>query len=81
VHVHENFAVAEIGRQAEVVKEHFQWLINTLGKERHSQSNTMTPSGREVIVEHIQRVKSYAPGVFHCVIDIFVPPMTESCMC
>lgn len=60
VHVHENFAVDEITAKAEEVRRAFQALLGS-------------PS-RIAAVEHVQRVKSYAPGVIHCVVDIFVSP-------
>ncbi|KAF2482898.1 S-adenosyl-L-methionine-dependent methyltransferase [Neohortaea acidophila] len=58
VHVHENFAVAEIESRAEDVREAFQGLCG----------------GREVRIDHVNRLKSYAPGVMHCVIDLHVSP-------
>lgn len=61
-HVHENFAVAEIQDKAEEVRQEFERLVmDRVGS-------------RKVTIEHIQRVKSYAPGVFHCVVDIYIGP-------
>ncbi|KAI9836451.1 MAG: hypothetical protein M1819_001483 [Sarea resinae] len=43
-----------------------------------SGSNGGDKRKRTARVEHVERVKSYAPGVWHCVIDICVePPGTE----
>ena len=62
VHVHENFAVSEIELKAEEVRMAFQQMVE--GDHR---------DGR-VQVEYVNRLKSYAPGVMHCVLDICVPP-------
>lgn len=56
VHVHENFAEGEQReRCAEVVD-----VFRRLEGER----------GREVVGGHVQRVKTFAPGVVHCVVDV-----------
>lgn len=68
VHVHENFAVAEIDDKAKEVRQDFIELLKNLDVKRGIGNETE----RRVEVEHIQRVKSYAPGIFHCVVDIFV---------
>lgn len=65
VHVHENFAVKQIDVKAEEVRIAFQQML----EGSHSRGN-------EVSLEHINRLKSYAPGVMHCVLDIYVPPHT-----
>jgi tRNA wybutosine-synthesizing protein 2 len=65
VHLHENLAVGEIGRKAkEIVQE-----IWRLAEEE----------GRGIVrFEHVERVKTYAPGVMHCVLDIWIGPIKES---
>lgn len=74
VHVHENFGVHEITSKAQEVMREFEKLIQNLDMKRgfvtEAKGTARTPA-----VEHIQRVKSYAPGVFHCVVDVFVPPI------
>jgi tRNA wybutosine-synthesizing protein 2 len=70
VHVHENFAVAEIEEKAEEVRVEFQRLINELYGEDEEK--------REVKIESINRLKSYAPGVMHVVVDIHMPENTQS---
>ena len=62
VHVHENFAVAEIEQRAEEVRATFQHMLEERGKDG------------TVEIEQINRLKSYAPGVMHCVIDIRISP-------
>jgi tRNA wybutosine-synthesizing protein 2 len=61
VHVHENFLVEEIELKAEGTRQELQSL---LAEQRKGEVR--------VGVEHINRLKSYAPGVMHCVIDILV---------
>nr|POE46768.1 trna wybutosine-synthesizing protein 2 [Quercus suber] len=63
VHVHENFAVADIEAKAEEVRQAFQKMMQDLRR-----------SGMVVQLEGINRLKSYAPGVIHCVVDIYIPP-------
>lgn len=63
VHVHENFLVEEVEAKAEQTRAEFEAILS---KKR----------GKDVKagVEYINRLKSYAPGVMHCVIDIVVHP-------
>ncbi|TKA77421.1 hypothetical protein B0A55_04815 [Friedmanniomyces simplex] len=69
LHVHENFAVAEIAQKAEEVREKIQGLVDEITARRHGLQN----AGRRLVkVDHINRLKSYAPGVMHCVLDIYV---------
>lgn len=63
VHVHENFALADIETSAESVRQTFQQMLTALAAHHG-----------EVVLEGIHRVKSYAPSVWHCVLDIYVPP-------
>ncbi|KAK8219227.1 S-adenosylmethionine-dependent methyltransferase [Zalaria obscura] len=73
VHVHENFAVDQIEEKTEDVRQVFQRLVAEVDAARSGHET----EERNVAVEHVQRVKSYAPGVFHCVIDIYIPPITS----
>ncbi|KAJ9632458.1 S-adenosylmethionine-dependent methyltransferase [Taxawa tesnikishii (nom. ined.)] len=70
-HVHENFAVDEIEQRAEEVRLAFQNLVEEMDETHGHQVGS-----RRVEIEHIQRVKSYAPGVFHVVVDIHVAAAT-----
>jgi tRNA wybutosine-synthesizing protein 2 len=66
IHVHENFAVEEIGERAEEVREALEQMVHN-----HEQK-------QNVRLEYIHRLKSYAPGVMHCVLDICVAPINLS---
>ena len=60
--MHENVGVGEVEeRKAEVVSG-MQERLRTLGLEA------------EVRCEHVERVKTYAPGVVHVVFDVWVGP-------
>ena len=63
VHVHENFDQREIEQKSEEVRLEFQRLLGPRGIEVGT-----------VILESINRVKTYAPGVYHVVLDIYIPP-------
>ena len=58
VHVHENVGIGEIDGMAERVVKAFEELEKGRG------------STRRVVCEHVERVKTFAPGVMHCVFDI-----------
>lgn len=66
LHLHENFATSEIEAKAAGVRDEIQRLANV--------RVTAETKRAEVVLEHVQRVKTYAPGVWHCVVDLFVPP-------
>ena len=58
VHVHENVGIGEIDEMAGRVVKAFEELEKGRG------------GTRRVACEHIERVKTFAPGVMHCVFDI-----------
>ena len=60
IHVHSNFAVDEIELKSEELRSDFQFAL---------ESN----EGRKSVeIEDVYRVKSYGPGVMHCVVDLHV---------
>lgn len=67
VHAHENVGVHELDERRVDVEVEFQRLANTL-KGRGE-------AGGKVRVEHVEKVKMYAPGVVHAVFDVHVPGM------
>lgn len=68
VHVHENFAVAEIEAKAERVRSELQQLVDESTVRKGGPGH----SRRRVTIDQVNRLKSYAPGVMHCVIDIHI---------
>ena len=65
IHAHENIPKADIESRKEEVVEIFTRLV----KKHWSQERDVQ---WEVNCEHVEQVKSYAPGVVHCVVDISV---------
>ena len=65
IHAHENVSVKELQTRKHEVLERFTTLVNT----RWPTSNNL-----HVSCEHVEIVKSYGPGVSHCVFDIAVLP-------
>jgi tRNA wybutosine-synthesizing protein 2 len=57
LHIHENIKTVDIDRFSSGVLQDIKQLAS---------------SSREVRLEHIERVKTYAPGIMHCVLDIHV---------
>ena len=59
LHIHENFGIKEIEQKSEEVRSALQEMQD--------------PSRSSVELQHVNRLKSYAPGVIHCVLDIYIP--------
>ncbi|KAH8678242.1 S-adenosyl-L-methionine-dependent methyltransferase [Xylariales sp. PMI_506] len=58
LHLHENVGVSDIeARKAEI-----QRMFDNMGREDKS----------EATVEHVELVKTFAPGVWHCVFDVYI---------
>lgn len=64
IHAHENVGVHEIGQRGLEIGAEFQRLVN----ETHIGEG----GERKVQVDHVERVKMYAPGVVHAVFDVVV---------
>lgn len=64
LHLHENVGVADIERR----KSELQALFDRLSQT----SNGFPGVDRRLRVEHVELVKTYAPGVWHCVFDILI---------
>ncbi len=66
IHVHENFGLKEVEKKAEGVRAAFQDMLRGYGRDE------------SVHLDGTHQVKSYAPGVMHCVLDIYIPPSKPS---
>ncbi|MCJ1327059.1 hypothetical protein MMC10_003725 [Thelotrema lepadinum] len=64
IHAHENVREGDIKERGIEIKAYF----TKLAEEKYGVDKV------KVKCEHIERVKSYAPGVIHCVFDIYVRP-------
>lgn len=65
VHVHENCGVEEMDIKTEEVRGELERLV---------RENNDWPKETTVKVEEVFKVKSYAPGVVHCVLDVRIDP-------
>ncbi|ORY19010.1 S-adenosyl-L-methionine-dependent methyltransferase, partial [Clohesyomyces aquaticus] len=68
IHVHENVGVNDIETKEREVVSELQKYLDAWCVERGMSSATR----RTVRCEHVERVKTYAPGVLHVVFDIWV---------
>ncbi|KAH7115952.1 S-adenosyl-L-methionine-dependent methyltransferase [Dendryphion nanum] len=65
IHAHENVGFEELERRrGEVVAEMQGFVDEGIGEEREGR--------RRVVWEHTEKVKTYAPGVWHVVFDVWV---------
>lgn len=71
IHAHENIAVRSFERRRMEILEDFRGLV-----ERHHRQGKEDKKGEpelwQVECVHFEQVKTYAPGVAHCVLDISV---------
>jgi tRNA wybutosine-synthesizing protein 2 len=65
VHVHENLAEPSIALLAEEIVAEFRRIVQEM-------SEAGKISVGRVQLDHMERVKTYAPGVMHCVLDISI---------
>ena len=67
IHVHENTSSLHLCKEEAVAE--FKQLCNQMKKP--GQIGTTNPT---VSCVHVEKVKEYAPRIFHCVFDIFIDP-------
>ena len=72
VHVHENIAVKNIGERAQEIVLLIKSFVANTPRD--------LPQQWTLECQHIERVKSYAPGVMHCVLDIYIAPRNSNLM-
>jgi tRNA wybutosine-synthesizing protein 2 len=63
IHVHENMHQQELEIKSKQLIEQFENLFHSLNKPM------------QVVIEHIETVKSYAPRVYHYVFDLYCTPI------
>ncbi|KAI1305488.1 S-adenosyl-L-methionine-dependent methyltransferase [Xylaria venustula] len=66
LHIHENVGVSEIEGKKNETREWFAERARDQTISRGERGET------GVCVEHVELVKTYAPGVWHCVFDLYV---------
>ncbi|KAF2688233.1 hypothetical protein K458DRAFT_440900 [Lentithecium fluviatile CBS 122367] len=67
IHAHENVGVRDIQAREKEVVEMMRAYVDEWEVERGGRGG-----GRVVRCEHVERVKTYAPGVLHIVLDVWV---------
>ncbi|KAK8192014.1 S-adenosyl-L-methionine-dependent methyltransferase [Phyllosticta capitalensis] len=79
LHMHENFGSEEMEERAgEVVRSvGTMWRKRCIG-ERGEKRGGEGEEGDGVRLVHLEKVKTYAPGVWHVVLDVWVPPTSPS---
>ncbi|KAF4123680.1 tRNA wybutosine-synthesizing protein 2 [Geosmithia morbida] len=60
LHLHDNVGVDDVQGRSRVLQSRFEERAAVLSNGRHSR------------VDHVEKVKTYAPGVWHCVFDIHI---------
>lgn len=71
IHAHENIANQDIERRRSDVVETFTSIVSDVHRSGSGPGFTVT-------CEHLERVKSYSPGVFHYVLDINIFPSASN---
>lgn len=66
IHAHENVGVHDIDRRMDEIVAEMQRYLDEW------QAETDSSPRRFVKPEHVEKVKTYAPGVMHCVFDVYV---------
>jgi tRNA wybutosine-synthesizing protein 2 len=73
LHVHENVGISEIEQKSGEIEFELQGLLDRSGLGREQGERRDGDRGRrKARVEHIERVKTFAPGVVHVVFDVCV---------
>lgn len=67
IHIHENIPVVELQERPYAITD----KIQRLAVARCSEYGGVVP---EVTLDHVEKVKTYAPGIMHCVLDIRLSP-------
>ncbi|KAI1389209.1 S-adenosyl-L-methionine-dependent methyltransferase [Hypoxylon trugodes] len=65
LHLHENVGVADIEKRKEEIEQYFEGLMREDGGHKTAH------------VEHTELVKTFAPGVRHCVFDLHINKSTS----
>lgn len=78
LHVHENLVEKDIQSKVGEIIQEIEGKLEEIARERGHRTNTEDAGSRVGIekmmakLEHVEKVKSYAPGVIHCVLDIHI---------
>lgn len=62
LHIHENIEIKSIADRSVRIPEEICMMLRNLNVEQGTTASA--------ILQHVQRVKTFAPGIMHCVLDI-----------
>ena len=75
IHLHENIATSDIEQiSSEILKEICEIVRLSVADVVALEPGSNTYACDRVRLEHVERVKTYAPGIMHCVLDVYIPP-------
>ena len=75
LHLHQNIAVKDIEETVQDILTEVKELVDDT--RVHEVGSGREHALRVPELQNVAQVKTYAPGVMHCVLDIFVPPTPE----
>jgi tRNA wybutosine-synthesizing protein 2 len=73
IHVQETYRMEEVVCGANETRAEFETIVKGLDRERGYLTNVKGVK-RVPVVQYIQRGGSNVPGMFHCIVDIHIPP-------
>jgi tRNA wybutosine-synthesizing protein 2 len=74
IHVQGTYRMNEVVCGANEIRAEFETIVEGLDRERGYLTDAKGIR-RKPMVQHIQRVGLDAPGMFHCIVDIHIPPL------
>jgi tRNA wybutosine-synthesizing protein 2 len=74
IHIQEAYRMEEVICGTNQTRAEFETIVEELDRDRGYLTNVKGIK-RKPVVQHIQRGGSNVPGMFHCVVDIHIPPI------
>jgi tRNA wybutosine-synthesizing protein 2 len=74
IHVQETYRMEEVACGANEIRAEFETIVEGLDRDRGYLTN-VKGTKRVPVVQYIQRGGSNVPGMFHCIIDVHIPPL------
>jgi tRNA wybutosine-synthesizing protein 2 len=74
IQVQETYRMEEVVCGANQTRAEFETIVEGLDRDRGYLTN-VKGTKRKPVVQHVQRCESNVPGMFHCIVDIHIPPL------
>lgn len=74
IHVHKTCRMEEVVCRANEIRAEFATVVEGLDRERGYLTD-IKDIKRWPVVQHVQRVGSDDPGMFHCIVYVHIPPL------